>query len=100
MYDDIPDVLSRITYEWDKVIKEVNVWATEKKWHELKGVNISWKKMSRYQNCQHFDPSEYFDFKTYPPLQIFIHFSKIENMGLSFDLMDKSKVIFLNFLSS
>ena len=60
-----------VSFDWNSIIKVVEVYDTQKQFHNFYGENITWDLQSD-PGCQRFYPSDYFDFNRFTPLQITI----------------------------
>ena len=69
------DILNSTSFDWNSIVYEVSVYTTDKKQYYVDGANISWSILPTYPACQSFDILDYFDFKSYTPLQVFLHFN-------------------------
>ena len=87
------EVLSNVSFDWNKIILRFGVYTTEKDTYTVDGENITWDIMPQFPSCQGFDPREYFELDTNTPLQIFIDVAKVENMGVTFYFEDSNKAL-------
>ena len=58
-----------------------------------KDIRIRWTRATEFPSCQTIDILSYFDFNTAPPKQIYFHFNKIRNLGVSLYVVDKIKTL-------
>ena len=77
------DILNSISFDWNGIVSEVSVYTTDKEQYYMDGANISWSILPTYPSCQSFDILDYFDFESYTPLQVFLHFNYTYNVGVS-----------------
>ena len=76
---------------WTAIIKDISVWSTNFTWIKVPGQNLTWNKIETYTACQNLDFTEYFDLKTFTPLQIFIQANKMDNMAISIYIEQRNK---------
>ena len=75
-------------------MNHIRVYTTDKIWFEtVYGENITWSLTQQYPSCQLLDVTKYFDFQKHTPIQIFIHLSKLDNIGVSIFLEESNKAL-------
>ena len=90
----ILDILQNISFDWTKILLHINMIYTDgTRAKTLPSTNISWMLEPEYPSCQTIDISRYFDLETLSPMQIFINFNKLKNVGVSLHILEKNKVL-------
>ena len=84
------DVLSNVSFDWNNILKKVDLWAIDGTKFSVTGKNIKWSLLpSGYPTCQAVDLTEIFDLKLQTPLLLAFKFFPLENLGVSIQIEDR-----------
>ena len=75
---------------FNNVLNKIDVYSNDS-FHTIQSRSIIWGFVPDFILCRTMNLSRYFDLDTFMPQQIFLHFNKKENLGVSLYLMDKNK---------
>lgn len=94
-------MLSKVSFNWKDILKEVNLWTIDTNKFIVSGNDIKWSLLpSGYPTCQTIDLTESFDLKMQTPMLIAFRFFPRKNLGVSLQIEDRKRSLMKRRLRS
>ena len=87
------DILKSVSFNWTNILSKIQVYHTNEEWTIVSSNKINWAQGPEFPSCQTLDILQYFNFTAAAPRQIFFNFNKVENIGVSLYVEDRSKAL-------
>ena len=96
------DILSKVAYDWKKVLRKVAVKTIHKELLIVKGTDVKWLPTPLYPGgCQLIDLLDYFNLTgNNVPMQIYFYLEKTEALGAQIFIEERNKALSKRTLAS